>query len=82
MVDYFSHFVWARDCGVANQVSIYDFWLNFLMPVVGFCLCIFYDNGLHFSGAKITAFFELHGTTQILVRNSHPSSVGLVERNM
>ncbi len=82
VVDYFSRFVWARGYGVANQEAVHDSWLNFLVPVFGFPLCLFHDNGSHFTGAEITAFFELHGTTQIRAPISHPSSVGLVERNV
>ena len=48
----------------------------------GFPLCIFHDNGSHFTGAEITAFFKDNGTTQIRAPISHPSSVGLVERNV
>ena len=77
VVDYFSRFVWARGYGVANQEAVHDFWLNFLVPVFGFPLCLFHDNGSHFTGAEITAFF-----TQIRAPISHPSSVGLVERNV
>lgn len=52
------------------------------MLVFGSPLCIFYDNGSHFTGVEITAFFELHGTTQIRTPISYPSSIGLVERNV
>lgn len=82
VVDYFSRFVWARGYESANQEAVHDFWLKFLVPVFGFPLCIFHDNGSHFTGAEITTFFESHGTTQIRAPIIHPSSVGLVERNM
>ena len=82
VVDYFSCFVWARGYKNANQEAVHDFWLNILVPVFGFLLCIFHDNGSHFTGAKITTFFESHGTTQIRAPISHPSSVGLAERNV
>ena len=82
VVDYFSRFVWARGYKNANQEAVYDFWLNFFIPVFGFPLCIFHDNGSHFTEAEITTFFESHGTTQIRAPISHPSSVGLVERNV
>ncbi len=36
----------------------------------------------HFTGAEITPFFEFHGTTQIRAPIIHPSSGGVVERNM
>lgn len=75
-------FVWAREYGVANQEAVHDFWLNFLVPVFRFPFCLFHGNGSHFTGVEITAFFELHGTTQIRAPISHPSSVGLVERNV
>ena len=82
MVDYFSCFVWAREYKNANQEAVHDFWLNFLVPVFGYPLCIFHDNGSHFTRAEITVFFESHGTTQIQAPISHPSLVGLVERNV
>ncbi len=82
VVDYFSRFVLARGYENANQEAVHDFWLNFLIPVFGFPLCIFHDNGSHFTGVEITAFFESHGTTQIRASIIHPSSVGLVKRNV
>ena len=50
VVDYFSRFVWARGYESANQEVVYDFWLNFLVPVFGFPL-YFHDNGSHFTEA-------------------------------
>lgn len=72
IVDYFSRFIWARGYESANQEVVHDFWLNFFTPVFGFPLCIFYDNGFHFTGAEITAFFKDHGITQIRALISHP----------
>ena len=82
VVDYFSCFVQARGYENANQEAVHDFWLNFLVPVFGFPLYIFYDKSSHFTGAEITTFFESHGTTQIRAPISHPSSVDLVKRNV
>ncbi len=79
MVDYFSCFVWVIGYENANQEAVHGFWLNFLVPVFRFPLCIFHDNGSHFTGVEITAFFESDGTTQIRAPISHPSSMGLVE---
>ncbi len=82
MVDNFFRFFWARRYENANQEAVYDFCLNFLVLVFGFPLCIFHDNGYHFTRAEITAFFESHSTTQIRAPISHPSSVGFVEGNV
>ena len=82
VVDYFSCFVWAKRYKNANQEAVNNFWLKFLVPVLGFLLCIFHDNDSHFTGAEIAAFFKSHSTTQIRALISHPSSVGLVERNV
>ena len=73
VVDYFSLFVWARGYENANQEAVHDFWLNFLILVFEFPLCIFHDNGSHFIRAEITTFFKSHGTTQIRAPISHPS---------
>ena len=53
---------WAR--GYETE-AVHEFWPNFLVPVFGFPLCIFYDDGSHSTDAEITTFFESHGTTQI-----------------
>ena len=79
VVDYFSRFVLARGYENANQEAVDDFWLNFFVFVFRFSLFIFHDNGSHFIGAEITAFFESHGTIQIRAPISRPSSLGLVE---
>ncbi len=63
VVDYLSCFVLARGYENANQEAVHDFWLNFPVFVFGFPFCIFHNNGSHFIGAEITAFFESHGTT-------------------
>lgn len=82
VVDYFSRFVCARGYESANQEAVHDFWLNFFVLVFGFPFCIFHDNGSHFTGAEIIAFFKDHGTMQFQAPISHPSSVGLVERKV
>ncbi len=82
MVDYFSRFAWARGYENANQEAVHDFWFNFLVPVFGFPLCIFHDNGSHFTRVEITVFFESHSITQIRAPISHLFLVGLVKRNV
>lgn len=57
IVDCFSRFVWARGYESANQEAVHDFLLDFLVLVFGFSLCIFHDNGSHFTEAGITTFF-------------------------
>lgn len=82
VIDYFSCFVWAKGHKRANQEAVHDFWINFLIFVFGICLCIFDNNGLHFTGAEITAFFEFYETTQIYAPISHLFFVGLVKKNV
>lgn len=82
IVNYFSRFVWAKGCYAADQPAVYFYWINELAPVFGFPKCIYNDNGSHFTGSEITTLFQSHGTFQIITPISHPSSVGLVERNV
>lgn len=82
VVDYFSRFVWAKGCKAVTQEAVYLYWIIELAPVFEFPRCLYNDNGSHFTGDEITALFINHGTVQITALINHPSSVGLVERNV
>lgn len=82
IVDYFSRFVWAKGCIAADQENVSLYWINEHSPVFGFPRCLYTDNGTHFTGSEVTTLFEGHGTSVITAPITHPSSVGLVERNV
>lgn len=82
IVDYFSRFVWAHTYAAADQVAVHGMWLNRIAPVFEFPESVFCDNGSHFRGSETVALFESHGTKVYFAPISHPSSVGLVERNV
>jgi hypothetical protein len=81
-VDYFSRFTWAwpyRACGMAE---VAHFLCNHLTPTFGWPKAVYSDNGSHFVGKDITNLFRLHGVTHFTAPVTHPSSVGLIERNV
>ncbi|SLM37532.1 Ribonuclease H-like domain [Lasallia pustulata] len=43
---------------------------------------IYSDNGSHFTGQEINTIFQSHGVTHYTAPVTHPSSVGLIERNV
>lgn len=82
VIDYFSRFVWALACESADQAAVHYFWIVFLAPIYGFPEWLYTDNGSHFVGSETISLFESHGTRVTQAPISHPSSVGLVERNV
>ena len=82
VVDYFSRFVWAKGSADADQAAVHDMWLTMLAPTYGFPTNLYTDNGRHFVGSEVVSLFESHGTHVTQAPISHPSSVGLVERNV
>lgn len=82
VIDYFSRFVWAKACVSADQEAVHDFWINTLAPIFGFPKDLYTDNGSHFIDSETISLFESHGTHVTQAPISHPSSVGLVERNV
>lgn len=81
MVDYFNRFVWAKECKTVIQKVVYLYWITELTSIFEFPRYLYNDNESHFTEDEITALFISHGTVQIAAPISHPSSVGLVERN-
>ena len=82
VVDYFSRFVWAKAYISANQEAVHDFWIDTLVSIFGFPGDLYTDNGSHFIGSETVSLFESHGTHVSQAPISHPSSVGLIERNV
>ena len=82
VVDYFSRFVWAKGCVNADQEAVHDLWVTVLAPTYGFPESLYTDNGKHFVGSEIISLFESHGTYVTQAPISHPSTVGLSERNV
>ena len=82
VIDYFSRFVWTKGCESADQAAVHTFWVEVLAPIFGFPEWLYMDNGSHFIGSETVSLFESHGTHISNAPISHPSSVGLVERNV
>lgn len=82
VIDYFSRFVWARACENADQAAVHALWVDVIAPVFGWPVSLYTDNGSHFTGSETVSLFESHGTYLATAPISHPSSVGLVERNV
>lgn len=80
--DYFSRFVWAKGCIAADQAAVHEFWAEELAPIFGWPDWLYMDNASYFAGSETISLFESHGTEVSLAPISHPSSVGLVERNV
>jgi len=80
VIDYFSRFLWAVGTKKANQVSTMQALLDHVIPVVGWPLTVYSDNGSHFTGSMISQMWRDHGVIHFTSAISHPQSVGLSER--
>ena len=80
IIDYFSRFLWAIGVHRADQVSTMKALLDHIVPVVGWPLTVYTDNGSHFTGSAITQMWREHGVIHFPSAISHPQSVGLSER--
>ena len=80
VIDYFSRFLWGIGVHKADQVSTIKALLNHVIPVVGWPLTVYTDNGGHFTGALIAKMWTDHGVMHFPSAVSHPQSVGLSER--
>lgn len=80
MVDYFSRFVWARAYETANQEAFHGFFLAELP-----CSC-FWLSPMHFSlilrAPRLPPFLSFTAPPKSGPLIIHPSSRGVVERNM
>jgi hypothetical protein len=81
-IDYFSRFTWAYPYRVCTMAEVAHLLINHITPVFGWPKAIYSDNGSHFTGAEINRILESHGVEHYTAPVTHPSSVGLVERNV
>ena len=80
VIDYFSRFLFAVGLSRADQRSTMSALLEKVIPVVGWPMTVYTDNGPHFTGQLIRKMWEDHGVTHFPAAVSHPQSVGLSER--
>jgi len=80
VVDYFSRFLWAVGVERADQTSTIKALLSAVIPIVGWPMSVYTDNGSHFTGALITKMWSDQGVLHFPSAISHPQSVGLSER--
>jgi len=80
VVDYFSRFLWAIGVHRADQQSTMQALLNHVIPIVGWPMSVYTDNGSHFTGAAISKMWSDFGVMHFPLAISHPQSVGLSER--
>ena len=80
VIDYFSRFLWAVGVKKADQKSTMKALLEHIIPIMGWPLTVYTDNGSHFTGSQITKMWSDHGVIHFPSALSHPQSVGLSER--
>jgi len=80
VVDYFSRFLWAVGVERADQTSTIKALLTEVIPVVGWLLTVYTDNGSHFTGSLIIKMWSDHGVLHFPSAISRPQSVRLSER--
>jgi len=80
VIDYFSRFLFAIGLPKADQRSTMSALLERVIPVVGWPMTVYTDNGPHFTGQLIQRMWEDHGVIHFPAAISHPQSVGLSER--
>ena len=81
-IDYFSRFTWAGAYKFCTMTEVCYLLTQHIAPVFGWPKAIYTDNGSHFTGQEIRSIFDTHGVTHFTAPVTHPSSVGLVERNV
>lgn len=80
VVDYFSRFVFGAPLQKADQQSTMRFFIDHLVPTVGWPKSVYSDNGSHFTGSLVKQMWKDHGVLHFTAAISHPQSVGLSER--
>lgn len=80
VVDYLSRFVFATPSQKADQQSMMRFFINHIVPIVGWPKSVYSDNGSHFAGSAIREMWKDGGVLHFTTAISHPQSVGLSER--
>ena len=81
-IDYFTRFMWMESYSFCTMIEVADLFRNQIVPVFGWPEAIYSDNGSHFTGQEINTIFQSHGVTHYTAPVTHPSSVGLIERNV
>ena len=79
VIDYFSRFLRAIGVHKADQISRMRALLSHVVPIIGWPLTVYTDNGGHFTGALISKMWADHGVMHFPSALSHPQSVGLSE---
>lgn len=77
-----NRFTWANPYTYCTMTKVADMLRNHIGPVFGYLKAVHTDNGYHFTGKAINDLLEAHGVLHFLAPVTHPSSVGLVERNV
>lgn len=80
VVDYFSRFVFGRAFVEATQITTLSMFFETVVPIFGWPMSVYCDNGSHFVGNDVKDTFIAFGVTMLTAPISHPSSVGLSER--
>lgn len=80
VVDYFSRFVFARAFKEATQLTTLSMFFETIVPIFGWPMSIYCDNGSHFVGGDVQDTMRAFGVTLLTAPISHPGSVGLSER--
>jgi len=80
VIDYFSRFLFAVGLPQADQKSPMSALLEKVIPVVGWPMTVYTDNGTHFTGQHIQKMWQDHGVLHFSSAISHPQSVGLSKR--
>ena len=77
VIDYFSRFHFGAPLQKADQASTIQFFIERVVPIVGWPRSVYTDNGTHFTGSTIKKMWDDHGISHFTAAISHPQSVGL-----
>lgn len=80
VVDYFSGFVFGRAFVEATQITTLSMFFKTVIPIFGWPMSVYCDNGSHFVGNDVKDTFIAFGVTMLTAPISHPSFVGLSQR--
>lgn len=81
-VDYATRFLFARPMKAATALNVVAFLQTVVVQTFGWPRAIYTDNGSHFAGGQLPEVLRRFGVRQFFAPVSHPSSVGLAERNV
>lgn len=80
MVDDFTRFVFATPLQKADSQSTMRFFVDHIVPIVGWPNSVYSDNGSHFTSSAIQEMWKDHGVFHFTAAISHPQPVGLSKR--